>query len=240
MNARQHELGGKARTALVASVVVTFLLYVVPYGEYVAYPLLLISTVVHELGHGIAAILSGGMFAELHMWADGSGVAYSASSGGLADAFVSAGGLCGPAVAAGVFLFLGRRPTWARWCLAAFGAFLGLALAVWVRGEFGMVFVGGLAAACLVTAFVASAEVAQLALVFLATQLALSVFSRGDYLFVRSASTGAGTDPSDVQQMANALGGPYWLWGAACGGFSVAVLAGAGWWYLRPTPRGGR
>ena len=46
--------------ALVGSAVVTGLLYVIPFGDVIAYPLLLLSTLVHELGHGIAAILVGG------------------------------------------------------------------------------------------------------------------------------------------------------------------------------------
>jgi membrane-associated phospholipid phosphatase len=61
--------------------------------------------------------------------------------------------------------------------------------------------------------------------VFLAVQLALSVFSRGDYLFTDVARTGEGTFPSDVANMSSALFLPYWFWGALCGAFSVAVLA---------------
>lgn len=235
MKAETTTLSSKARTALAVSIVVTFALYAIPKGWYLAYPLMLISTVVHEMGHGIASILMGGDFVDFHMWTNGSGVARSTSVGsGAAAAFVSAGGLCGPAVAAGVFLWLGRSPTWARRCLAAFGAFLVLSLIIWVRGGFGMAFVGGLAAVCIATAIYAKAEVAQIALVFLATQLALSVYSRGDYLFMQYAETGAGKFPSDSQQMANAIGGPYWFWGGLCAAFSAAVLVAAGWAYLRP------
>jgi hypothetical protein len=69
--------------------------------------------------------------------------------------------------------------------------------------------------------------------VFLSTQLALSVFSRGDYLFTEVAQTGMGAMPSDTAQMATALGGPYWLWGLACGAFSITVLAAGVLWFLR-------
>ena len=235
MNADATTLSSKARTALAVSIVVTLALYTIPKGWYLAYPLMLISTVVHEMGHGIASLLMGGDFVDFHMWSNGSGVArHTAVGDGAASAFVSAGGLCGPAVAAGVFLWLGRSPVWARRCLAAFGAFLVLSVIIWVRGGFGMAFVGGLAAVCIATAIYAKAELAQIALVFLATQLALSVYSRGDYLFMQYAETGAGKMPSDSQQMANALGGPYWLWGGFCAAFSAAVLIAAGWAYLRP------
>jgi hypothetical protein len=219
-------------------VFITIALYVIPNAWYLAYPLMLISTVVHELGHGIAALLVGGDFRQLHIWADGSGVApYAGVGNGAAQSFVSAGGLCGPAVAAGVFLILGRNPVWAKRCLVAFGVFLVFAVALWVRGAFGMVFVGGLAAACLAIAIYTTAETAQIALVFLATQLALSVYSRGDYLFKQWADTGAGRLPSDVQNMATALGGPYWLWGLLCALFSALVLVVAGWRYAVVTRR---
>ena len=66
----------------------------------------------------------------------------------------------------------------------------------------------------------ASARVAQVALALMAVQLSLSVFSRADYLFTESAGTG----PSDVAQMADALLLPYWFWGFVCGAFSVFVL----------------
>jgi len=69
--------------------------------------------------------------------------------------------------------------------------------------------------------------------VFLSTQLALSVFSRADYLFTAVATTGAGTMPSDTAQIAAALGGPHWAWGLACGAFSIVVLAGGVLWFLR-------
>jgi membrane-associated phospholipid phosphatase len=70
-------------------------------------------------------------------------------------------------------------------------------------------------------------------LVFLAVQLSLSVFSRGDYLFSEVARTGSGDFPSDVANMADALFLPYWFWGATCGAFSVAVLVVGLWAFLR-------
>jgi hypothetical protein len=59
------------------------------------------------------------------------------------------------------------------------------------------------------------------------------VFSRGDYLFMDTAHTVAGTYPSDVANMSTALFLPYWFWGALCGGFSVITLALGAWLFLR-------
>jgi hypothetical protein len=231
---KEDELVQRARLLLVISAAVTFALYVIPYGDTVAYPLLLISTVVHELGHGVAAVLMGGDFVELVMYQDGSGyAAHTMVPSSFAQAFISAGGLCGPAVAAAVCFLGGRNPEWSRRLLAAFGVLLVLAMILVVRSWFGAFFIGLLAAGCLGIALWARAEISQLAIIFLGVQLALSVYSRGDYLFMQWAETGAGRMPSDTQQMANALGLPYWFWGGLCAAFSAAVLVVGSWYFLR-------
>lgn len=211
---------------LVGSIVVTVLLYhVIPYGRQIGYPLMLLSTLVHELGHGVAAVLVGGSFERFEMFADGSGVAYSRGDfGRFARAFISAGGLVGPAFIGGVGFIVGRTPKAARIALAVFGVAMLLSLLLVVRGLFGMAFVAATAAICLLIALKARPWMSQIAVVFLAVQLALSVFSRGDYLFTQWANTGSGRFPSDVQKMSEALFLPYWFWGAVCGLISVAVL----------------
>ena len=60
----------RARIALFGAAVVTIVLYFVPFGKYVLYPLMLFSTFVHEMGHGLTAAL-GGDFLYFKMWADG-------------------------------------------------------------------------------------------------------------------------------------------------------------------------
>jgi hypothetical protein len=232
-------LSNRARWALVVSALVTLALYVIPHGRYLAYPLLLISTLVHELGHGVAAVLMGGEFVSFKMWADGSGVAmHSGPAGGAAAAFVAAGGLCGPAVAAAVMIGVAPRPTWARYALGAFGAALTLAIILVVRNGFGVAFTGILAALALLIAIRGSANFAQGALLFLAVQLALSVYSRGDYLFMKEARTEMGVMPSDSQHMAMAMGGSYWFWGLMCALFSAAMLAAGAYVFWRGTHRG--
>jgi hypothetical protein len=221
-------LSHRARIALVVSAAVTLALYLIPYGNYVAYPLLLISTLVHELGHGIAAVLVGGDFEKLQMWSNGSGVAWhTAPRSGAAQAFIAAGGLCGPAVAAAGMFALAPKTERARWALGIFGGVLALALVLVVRNWFGAAFCFILAASTLAIAIYGSAALAQQTLLFLAVQLALSVYSRGDYLFMQWAHTGASAEPmpSDSQHMAEAMGvGSYWFWGATCAVFSALML----------------
>jgi len=211
----------KAHQILLGSVLVTLTLYVVPYGRYVAYPLVLLSTYAHEMGHGLTALVVGGSFESFQMAPDGSGLArLGLPDSRFARAATSAGGLLGPAVLAFLFFVLARRPRWARAALVSFGVASVLALPLVVRGWFGWGFVAVLGIGCTWIGTKAAPKVAQWVLVFMAVQLSLSVFSRSDYLFTESA----GAAPSDVAQMASALFLPYWLWGVLVGAISVLVL----------------
>ncbi|MCA9582851.1 MAG: M50 family metallopeptidase [Myxococcales bacterium] len=219
----------KKRTAWVllgVSLLTTVALLFVPYGHYIAYPLLLLSTLAHELGHGIAGVLVGGHFQQFVMFADGSGYArVEGIDGRLARGVLAAGGLVGPAMASAAGFWFSHRPARARGFLLALSAMLLLALVLVVRNLFGLAFIGATATCLGVIALRATPRVSQFTVVFLSVQLALSVFTRSDYLFVKEARTAVGTSPSDVSAMADALVLPYWFWGAACGLFSLAILA---------------
>ncbi len=111
----------------------------VPIVHWAWWPLNLLSTLAHELGHGVAALLVGGHFDHLVVYADGSGVAVTATSGGrIARAVVAAGGLVGPAVAAAGMFLLARTQRHARVALAVTAGLLLLVLLLVVRNLFGI------------------------------------------------------------------------------------------------------
>lgn len=233
---QDHSRRRRAKQALWLSIGLTVLLYVIPLGGFVAYPLMLFSTLVHELGHGLTALLMGGSFKQMVIFSDGSGVATHGGLGSdaaVARALVSAGGLVGPAVVAALAFALARTGRLSRIALAVGAAFFAVMMVAFIRNVFGLVFTGLVVAGLGWTAWRRSADTAQVVLVFLAIQMSLSVFSRGDYLFVNEAHTGAGVMPSDTAHMAMALGGTYWMWGLACGAFSVLVLGLGVWAFSR-------
>jgi hypothetical protein len=214
----------RAPRILATSVLVTALLYTVPYGRTVAWPLVLVSTLAHELGHGLAAALLGGRFESLRLHADASGVAlWTGAFGRFATAAVAGAGLVGPAVAAFLLLVLGRRAGRARVVVGALGAGLVVVALFLVRNAFGLVFTLLLGSLLLLVALRAS-RLSQTVVLLLAVQLALSVFSRSDYLFTSTALTAYGPMPSDVAVMAGALFLPYWVWGTVCGALSLGLL----------------
>ncbi len=224
-----------AIAVLLACIVCSLALPHIPGGRWAWWPLMLLSTLVHELGHGLAAVFVGGDFVSLEMFADGSGVAATAHSGGrTARAVISTGGLVGPAIVACGLFFAARTERRARVALGVLAGVLLLALVLVVRNLFGVAYVLVLSGLLAAVVRFGSAWAARVGLVFLAVQLSLSVFSRGDYLFTPVARTGAGNMPSDVALIADALLLPYWLWGGVCGLFSVAVLVLGMWLFLRP------
>jgi hypothetical protein len=216
---------GRTWQVFAASVSLTLLVRFLPLGGYVAWPLLLLSTLAHELGHGLTAVALGAEFRAFHLWPDGSGqAAWAGDVGRAGRALVAAGGLVGPAVAALAGFLFGRGPRRARSLLVLGGSFLVVTLVWVVRNPFGWLFVGLVAAALLALGIWAQGWLAQLAVVFLSVQLASAVFTRADYLFTPVADTASGRFPSDVAQMAEALWLPYWFWGALCAALSLAVL----------------
>jgi len=210
---------------LTISLLVTAALYAVPFARPLAWPLVLLSTLAHELGHGLAAAVLGGRFEALRMYSDASGVAtWSGSLSRIGVATVAGAGLIGPALAAFCMLALGRTPRGARMMLGCVGTGLVVVALLVARNPFGFVFILIVAGALLAVAS-RSDRLSQVVVVLIAVQLALSVFSRSDYLFTRTAMTSAGPAPSDVSVMAAALFLPYWFWGLVCGGLSLALLA---------------
>jgi hypothetical protein len=214
----------RARQIFAISVLATAILYVVPFGRTIGWPLVLVSTLAHELAHGLTATLLGGTFHSLRIYADASGAAlWSGAFGRIATAMVAAAGLLGPAIAAFLLLGIGREEARARTMLGVGGASLMATAVLLVRNPFGLAFTLLLGLALLVIA-VRVPRVSQTVVILLAVQLALSVFARSDYLFTPMAITSTGLSPSDVAVMSEALFLPYWFWGALCAVLSVLFL----------------
>lgn len=227
-------LSNRTRHILFACAAITLLLFFLPFGRTIGYPLILISTLVHELGHGVTALIAGCEFRQLNMWSDGSGVAtIIGQNSSFTTAFIAAGGLVGPPIAAALSFLAAKRPSIARIYLTLLGVGLIAVEFLYVRNLFAWIFVGILAGIFLWLAQQSRPWLAQAALVFCAIQLSLSVFSRMDYLFSDRAVTAQGISQSDVAAIAEALILPYWFWGAVCALFSITVLAFGLWSYVR-------
>lgn len=232
------------RSSLYIAIAASVAVAILPFGGLIGWPLSLLHTFVHELGHGFGGLLGGGTFESLELFWDGGGVAYTRGLDGdkLGRVLVLAGGLVGPAVAGSLFFFLALHPLGARVGLGLLGVLFLAALALWVRSSLGVVVAGGFGLVLLWAASQKSALVHQGGSAFLGLQLALSVFSRGDYLFM-SGSFEAGDGQkrvTDIQKVADLLGGPVFFWGLVIGALSVVVVGAGAYAFWRAATRGER
>lgn len=212
-------------TLIISVSLFTLLLYIIPILKPLSYPFLLLSTLVHEMGHGIAAVIVGGNFLSFSMWSDGSGVAnISGHFNPFAKAFIAASGLIGPSIVAAAFFISLKSELRSRIALALFGIILLLSLLLVARNIFGIFFISIIIIICYYFSLGNGKKYARVILAFLSIQLSLTVFSRSDYLFTDKAITNSGVMPSDVAQIADALLLPYWFWGVLCALISLAIL----------------
>jgi hypothetical protein len=98
----------RRRTLLLAllAIVVAIIAWNLPALDFAMVPIRLFVTFVHESGHGLAAIISGGEFRTLTVMADGSGVATTA--GGARALILPAGYLGAALFGAGLFIIANR------------------------------------------------------------------------------------------------------------------------------------
>ena len=206
---------------LLIAAVVTVVLFNVPYGNYISYPFNILGTWFHEMGHGLMGILWGGRFSHLDMFPNGSGVAYTATSGIMARAWVAAAGLMSPPIVGAVLIMAGRTEKGAKIVMAVLGAALLLSVVIWVRSIFGIVAVSLWGAAIMACAFKLPQSYKPFVVQFLGVQAWASAFLSLDYMFSDNAGS---LGVSDTQAIANLLILPYWFWGGLIAAFAIVML----------------
>jgi hypothetical protein len=108
------------------------LFWAIPGIAWLLLPLEYLNTHIHELGHALAAVATGGDVVFIKVFASGGGV--TPVLGGNTIALASAG-YVGAAFAGGFLLYFGRSEKGSRTLLVGLAALLGLALLLWVRGD---------------------------------------------------------------------------------------------------------
>ncbi|KAI2490151.1 Peptidase M50B-like [Fragilaria crotonensis] len=109
-------------------------------GRYILYPFKLLSTWVHEMSHGTAAILVGGKIKELKIFHDGSGSCYYYYDGATwKGAFVSSAGYTGTAFWGCILLLFRRTVLGPTIGTIGFGVAILLSCALYVRNAFGLI-----------------------------------------------------------------------------------------------------
>jgi hypothetical protein len=192
---------------LLAFGVAILLLWRVPWLRWAVYPFRLFGTFVHEVSHGLAALVTGGEFLRFTVSADLSGLAWSA--GGIRW-IVTGAGYVGSAVFGALLVVLAERGVPTRALLVALGVGLALACLLFVRNLFGIGSGLALASGLLLAARYARGHGADLLLMTLALQSLLGGFD--SLLDALALSTGEATR-TDAHAMAAQTGvpAPFWV-----------------------------
>jgi hypothetical protein len=101
------------------------------------YPLRLLSTLFHELGHGFAGILTGGSIDHIEIYANGGGLCFV--SGGLRWLILPAGYMGSMAAGCGIIL-VSARTKWDRELSLVLGLVIFVSTLLWVRTSAGLTY----------------------------------------------------------------------------------------------------
>jgi hypothetical protein len=198
----------------------------VPFGRLLLYPLTLLATFVHEMGHGVMALLTGGTFSTLEVFNDGSGLAHTSNAHPWGQALTSVAGLLAPPIVGAALLVVSRGPKRARTALLGMVVVIVVSLAIWVRSVAGWI---ALPIDALVLGWFGVRASPRVRMVFaqlVGVSLAIDTWSGKGYLFSTEAVIDGRTLPSDIATFANVVGGSYLVWGFAVLLVSCALLGG--------------
>lgn len=227
------------RTAILLAAGVLFVISAwLPFGTTILYPLTLFTTWVHEMGHGLTALAIGGRFTELVIRSDAGGYAMAGAAGGWPDALVDAGGLLAPPIVGSLILAFVHGPRRARIVLALLAGALVASVIVYVRSVTGVIAMPIVAVLLGWASWRGFADKPHRRVVLaqmLGVMLALDTVTRMvGYAMSTEARPG---EKSDVQNIADQLGGPYWMWGLAIIAIALSLLALSAWWAWRRPER---
>lgn len=211
------EPGSQAEQAgrLLIAVFLVLALPALPFGTYLIYPFAILTTWFHEMGHGVAALLTGQHFEQLVIFSDGSGVAdmaVTSDAGALTRAAISAGGPLGPVIVGAALILASARERFWRPALWVTAGVIFASVIVYVRSPVGFAVLPLVGAFCALVAWKAPAGAARFLLQFLGMLGALSMLRDFNYLFTEEAEIGGRRMLSDTGQIEVALFLPHWVW----------------------------
>ncbi len=198
-----------------------------PWGDLLLYPFTLFTTWVHECGHAVMVVLTGGSVSAITIEPDTSGLTRSLMPAGrVARGLVASSGYLGSSVVGCLLVAATRVEKRARPILWGIGAFMLFTLVFWIRNAFGALVVLGWAVTLLALARKGTGRAPRFFLSVLAVQVALNAVYHIRVLFLAHG-------PSDADTMARLFLAPAWFWASTWMLLSVLMFA----WTLRVTRR---
>lgn len=214
---------------MLAGLVVVFL-PALPFGNYLVYPFLILTTWFHEMGHGLAALAAGQDFRQLVIFPNGSGFAQStiaADAGPWVGVVIAAGGPLGPTVVGALLILASAREQFWRPALWLMAAAIFASVILYVRSATGYAVLPVVAAGLALAAWQAKPALARFILQFIGLLAAMSMLRDFDYLFTREAVINGQRVLSDTGQIAAITGLPHWLWAGVILMLSAVMVGSA-------------
>lgn len=190
---------------------------IVLWNTFVAYPFRVFVVFLHEISHGLAAVLTGGQLVSIHLSPNEGGVAVT--RGGSRFLVLTAGYL-GSLLFGALFLLLGSRRRWAPGVIGLIGLFTLVVTLVYVRSWFGVAYGLLAAAAFILVASKLKPEASEILLAAIGIMSCLyAVWDIASDVLLRSVPE------SDAAALAALTGIPEIVWGALWTALSVWVIA---------------
>lgn len=207
----------KSLFTIIGISLLVFLLWQLPYFGIIQYPLLLLGTWFHEMGHGLTALLLGGEFIYLEIYENGGGVAYSNVSSSympykIARSITAAGGLLGPAISGAFLIASAKNRISSKITLWLLILIMVVSLCLWIHELLALIVLSVFAAILFFIAILRVRNLEAFTLLFLGTQCVLSTYLQIGYLFTKQFERDGKLLYSDTQMIAAHLLGAYWMW----------------------------
>lgn len=225
---------------LLFATAITVLLWFLPLGEYIVYPVRLFVTFIHESGHALVSVLTGGSVQSLTIATDGSGEVYSAD-GFLGGLLTSSAGYLGATAFGVLMLFLIRKALSPNKILLALGIFIAAITAVFtvispifnflsLNASVASIAFTAIAGALLAAALFClgrflSVKYANFVVAFLAVQCVLNAVSDLKNVFFISAPLIGSDIHTDAANMQAATGIPGFMWVVVWIGISLLMIS---------------
>lgn len=215
----------RALLLLILAAIFFLLLSKVPLGHYIQWPFVIITTLIHEMGHGLTAILVGGDLLKVEIHHNASGVAWTRTIPGWRQAAVAAGGLLAPSLAGALFITAGRSTKHSSNTFLGLSIFILLSCALWIRSSFGLLLLVPVGFLFFFLSQKSHQGLQQFFIQFMGVHMVVDTFTRTlNYLFSSSASVGGEIRHSDTSVIAQHLMGNHLLWASVIALVSMGIL----------------
>jgi hypothetical protein len=208
-------LGHRDR-GIALALVLSLLLWQLPYGGVALYPFKLFATWIHEMSHGVTMLATGAGFNSLHIYRDTSGIAHAASgTHQIGRALIASSGYMGASILGAALLVMAQAGRASRVALGLIGAAMATSALIWVDNDFGLLVAWTGAALFCGAAALLPERWAGWALGFVAAQACINAVLDIRVLFrAQLVINGQVVGASDAHKMAESSFGSPTLWAA--------------------------